>query len=106
MIRLLESQADAGVEIKVIGAMSRTAIGVEVRAMPLIRLHAQAIIRDGREVFFREPKPSQSRVGSAARGRPDHQRRRAVRSFKVIFEMDWGDIIQLKDHRPRYGESL
>jgi polyphosphate kinase len=93
MIRLLESQAGAGVEIKVIGAMSRTALGVEVRAMPLIRLHAQAIIRDGREVFF----------GSQSLRKVELDQRRevglitsdagAVRSFKVIFEMDWGDII-------------
>jgi polyphosphate kinase len=93
MIRLLESQADAGVEIKVIGAMSRTALGVEVRAMPLIRLHAQAIIRDGREVFF----------GSQSLRKVELDQRRevglitsdvgAVRSFKIIFEMDWGDII-------------
>jgi len=93
MIRLLESQADAGVEIKVIGAMSRTALGVEVRGMPLIRLHAQAIIRDGREVFF----------GSQSLRKVELDQRRevgmitsdagAVRSFKVIFEMDWGDIV-------------
>ena len=93
MIRLLESQADVGVEIKVIGAMSRTALGVEVRAMPLIRLHAQAIIRDGREVFF----------GSQSLRKVELDQRRevglitsdagAVRSFKVIFEMDWGGII-------------
>jgi polyphosphate kinase len=93
MIKLLESQADAGVEIKVIGAMSRTALGVEVRAMPLLRLHAQAIIRDSREAFF----------GSQSLRKVELDQRRevglitsdagAVRSFKVIFEMDWGDII-------------
>jgi phosphatidylserine/phosphatidylglycerophosphate/cardiolipin synthase-like enzyme len=93
MIKLLESQADAGVEIKVIGAMSRPALGVEVRAMPLIRLHAQAIIRDGREAFF----------GSQSLRKVELDQRRevglitndagAVRSFKIIFEMDWGDII-------------
>jgi len=93
MIKLLESRAEAGVEIKVIGAMSRTALGVEVRAMPLIRLHAQAIIRDGREAFF----------GSQSLRKVELDQRRevglitsdagAVRSFKIIFEMDWGDII-------------
>jgi phosphatidylserine/phosphatidylglycerophosphate/cardiolipin synthase-like enzyme len=93
MIRLLETQADAGVEIKVIGAMSRPAPGVEVRRMPIIRLHAQAIIRDGSEVFF----------GSQSLRKVELDQRReiglitsnanAVRSFKVIFEMDWGDII-------------
>jgi cardiolipin synthase A/B len=93
MIRLLENQADAGVEIKVIGAMSRMALGVEVRAMPLLRLHAQAIIRDSSEAFFgsqslRKVELDQRReVGLITRDAD------AVRSFKVIFEMDWGDII-------------
>jgi cardiolipin synthase A/B len=93
MIKLLESQADAGVEIKVIGAMSRMALGVEVRAMPLLRLHAQAIIRDGSEAFFGSQ--------SLRKVELDHRREvglitrdaGAVRSFKIIFEMDWGDII-------------
>ncbi|HEU0185595.1 MAG TPA: phospholipase D-like domain-containing protein [Blastocatellia bacterium] len=93
MIRLLETQADAGIEIKVIGAMSRMAAGVEVRRMPLIRLHAQAIIRDGSEVFFgsqslRKVELDQRREVGLITGNAD-----AVKSFKVVFEMDWGDII-------------
>ena len=93
MIRLLETQADAGVEIKVIGAMSRTAMGVEVRRMPLIRLHAQAIIRDGSEVFFgsqslRKVELDQRREVGLITGNAD-----AVKSFMIVFEMDWGDII-------------
>ena len=94
MIKLLESQANAGVEIKVIGAVSRTALGVEVREMPLIRLHAQAIIRDGSEVFFgsqslRKVELDQRREVGLITNEPA-----AVKSFMVIFEMDWGDIIQ------------
>jgi len=56
-------------------------------------LHAQAIIRDGREVFF----------GSQSLRKVELDQRRevglitseveAVRSFKIVFEMDWGDII-------------
>ncbi len=94
MIRLLESRAAAGVEIKVIGAMNRQVEGVEFRDMPLIRLHAQAIIRDGNEVFF----------GSQSLRKVELDERRevglitddldAVRSFLIIFEMDWGDIIR------------
>lgn len=93
IIKLLENRAKAGVEIKVIGAMSRPALGVEVRAMPLIRLHAQAIIRDGAEVFFgsqslRKVELDQRReVGLITR------EAEALRSFKIVFEMDWGDII-------------
>jgi polyphosphate kinase len=93
MIKLLQTQADAGIEIKVIGAMSRMATGVEVRRMPLIRLHAQAIIRDGSEVFFgsqslRKVELDQRREVGLITSNAD-----AVKSFKIVFEMDWGDII-------------
>jgi hypothetical protein len=70
------------------------ALGVEVRALQLFRLHAQAIIRDGSEVFFgsqslRKVELDQRReVGLITRDAD------AVSSFKIVFEMDWGDIIQ------------
>jgi hypothetical protein len=47
MIEHLENRARAGVDVKVIGKMRRSVKGVEVRKMSPIRLHAQAIIRDG-----------------------------------------------------------
>jgi phosphatidylserine/phosphatidylglycerophosphate/cardiolipin synthase-like enzyme len=93
MARLLETQAKAGVEIKVIGEMSKRIKGIGVRKMPLIRLHTQAIIRDGQQVFF----------GSQSLRKVELDERRevglitddaeAVESFFIIFEMDWGDII-------------
>jgi hypothetical protein len=67
--------------------------GVEVRKASPIRLHAQVIIRDGNEVFF----------GSQSLRKVELDRRRevglitdvrdAVKNFFVIFEMDWGDIV-------------
>jgi hypothetical protein len=94
MVRLLEDQAKAGVEIKVIGAMNKRVKGIDVRAMPLIRLHAQAIIRDGKEAFFgsqslRKVELDQRREVGLITNQPE-----AVRSFMIIFEMDWGDIIR------------
>lgn len=93
MIKHLENRAKAGVDIKIIGEMNKRVKGIQVRKMPLIRLHAQAIIRDGRSVFF----------GSQSLRKVELDERRevglitddaeAVRSFSVIFEMDWGDII-------------
>ncbi len=94
MLKHLESQAKAGIEIKVIGATSRPIKGVSVRPMPLIRLHTQAIIRDGKEVFF----------GSQSLRKVELDQRReiglitddkeAIKSFYLIFEMDWGDLVK------------
>ncbi|MGH9767847.1 MAG: phospholipase D-like domain-containing protein, partial [Blastocatellia bacterium] len=74
--------------------MNRPVEGIEVRDMPLLRLHAQAIIRDGKEVFFgsqslRKVELDQRREVGLIVGDAE-----AVRSFLVIFEMDWGDIIR------------
>lgn len=93
ILKLLANRARAGVEIKVIGQMGKKVKGIDVRPMPLIRLHAQAIIRDGKEVFF----------GSQSLRKPelDHRREvglitknlKAVKSFFLIFVMDWGDLV-------------
>ena len=94
MIEHLEDRAKAGVDVKVIGKMRRNVKGVEVRKLSPIRLHAQAIIRDGNEVFF----------GSQSLRKVELDRRRevvrlitndreAVENFFVIFEIDWGDIV-------------
>jgi len=93
MIEHLEDRAKAGVDVKVIGKMRRSVKGVKVRKLSPIRLHAQAIIRDGNEVFF----------GSQSLRKVELDRRRevglitndreAVENFFIIFEMDWGDIV-------------
>ena len=93
MLKLLENRAKAGVEIKVIGASSRAIKGIAVRPMPLIRLHTQAIIRDGKEVFFgsqslRKVELDQRREIGLITDDPE-----ALKSFYLIFEMDWGDLV-------------
>ena len=93
MIRLLDERANAGVEIKIIGAAGKRIKRALVRKMPLIRLHVQAIIRDRRDLFFgsqslRKVELDQRREVGVITDDPQ-----AVHSFFVIFEMDWGDII-------------
>jgi phosphatidylserine/phosphatidylglycerophosphate/cardiolipin synthase-like enzyme len=93
MIRHLEDRARAGVEIKIIGAINKRVKGVETRKMPLIRLHTQAIIRDRDHVFFgsqslRKVELDERREVGLITDDPE-----AVKSFFIIFEMDWGDLI-------------
>jgi phosphatidylserine/phosphatidylglycerophosphate/cardiolipin synthase-like enzyme len=51
MIRLLEERAKAGVEVKIIGRLSRGGANLVVRRLPQMRLHTRTIIRDGRWGF-------------------------------------------------------
>ena len=51
MMRLLSEKAAQGVEVRLIGAIGRRAAGIVVAPCPM-RLHAQAIIRDGVAMFL------------------------------------------------------
>jgi cardiolipin synthase len=52
MIRLLEERAKAGVEVKVIGRLSRGGANLAVRKPAQLRLHTRTIVRDGRAAFI------------------------------------------------------
>jgi hypothetical protein len=89
MLRALSERAKAGVEIKVIGRVSKQNPGLEVRNLAKIRLHTRTIIRDRRQAF----------VGSQSLRMAELDSRREVgvivREPKVVngliktFETDW-----------------
>jgi cardiolipin synthase len=89
MLRALSERAKAGVEIKVIGRVSKQNPGLEVRNLAKIRLHTRTIIRDRLQAF----------VGSQSLRMAELDSRREVgvivREPKVVngliktFETDW-----------------
>ena len=89
MIRLLQSQAKAGLDIKIIGSVAAGNTNLAVAPLTSMRLHTRTIIRDGREAF----------VGSQSLRPPELDSRREigiiVRDSKVVstlfatFEKDW-----------------
>jgi phosphatidylserine/phosphatidylglycerophosphate/cardiolipin synthase-like enzyme len=93
IIRHLEDLTNSGVTIKVIGEMDKRIKRIPVRKITDLHLHTQAIIRDRKQVFF----------GSQSLRKVELEARReiglitsvdeAVKSFFVIFELDWGDIL-------------
>ena len=93
MIRHLADRAKAGVEIKVIGEMNKRIKGIEVHRMPLIHLHVQAIIRDGKEVFFGSQSLHKVELDERREVGLITSNQDAVKNFQIIFELDWGDII-------------
>jgi cardiolipin synthase len=87
--RLLTQQADAGVDVRVIGKTRGLRSDLPVEKYPGFRLHVRAIIRDGQRAF----------VGSQSLGPIELDRRREVglfvrdqtivRRMRSIFERDW-----------------
>jgi len=89
-IKMLESQASAGVEVRVIGKC-KGAKKIDVRPLKSMRLHVRAMIRDGVRAF----------VGSQSLRRIELDKRREVgvlitntavtKQIREIFEADWAE---------------
>ena len=89
-IKLLEQQAAAGVDVRVIGKCKGSK-AIDVRPLRSLRLHVRAMVRDGARAF----------VGSQSLRRPELDQRREVgvlitngavaRQLRDIFESDWAE---------------
>jgi phosphatidylserine/phosphatidylglycerophosphate/cardiolipin synthase-like enzyme len=88
LIKLLEQQAAAGVDVRVIGRC-KGCKGIDVRPLRSMRLHVRAMVRDGSRAF----------VGSQSLRRLELDQRREVgvqitngavaRQIRDTFEADW-----------------
>lgn len=89
MTRLLEERAGAGVEVRIIGKVTRKTSGLTVRKLNGMRLHARVIIRDRSQMFIgsqslRELELDARReIGIIV---PD---RKITGSVLKVFEADW-----------------
>jgi cardiolipin synthase A/B len=89
MVRLLNVAAKAGVDIRVIGKVSKRAKNLRVQKMPDMRLHVRAMIRDGDTVFVGSQSlralelDARREVGLIARD-PG-----VVKRMQETFEEDW-----------------
>jgi phosphatidylserine/phosphatidylglycerophosphate/cardiolipin synthase-like enzyme len=91
-MKLLQQQAAAGVDVRVIGKC-KGCKGIDVRPLRSLRLHVRAMVRDGSRAF----------VGSQSLRRPELDQRREVgvlitnavvaRQLRDIFESDWAEAI-------------
>jgi phosphatidylserine/phosphatidylglycerophosphate/cardiolipin synthase-like enzyme len=89
MIRILHRRAKAGVDVRIIGRVSRQGSDFKAQKMPGFRLHVRAIIRDDEEVF----------VGSQSLRDLELEARRevglitrdpkVVKAIDDVFEADW-----------------
>jgi energy-coupling factor transporter ATP-binding protein EcfA2 len=103
MIRLLQERINAGVEVRVIGRISKRAAGLPVRKLQHLRLHARTICRDGRWAFLgsqslrRIELDERREVGMILDGT------RIVESLLATFEADWATAespIEEKESKP------
>jgi len=110
MLRLLAQRAKAGVDVRVIGKVSKRGGGLKVQKFPGKRLHVRAIVRDGDAVFV----GSQSLRALELDGRREvgliSKDAKMVKRLVEVFEADWsktarGEKEQRQSAEPQLAEA-
>ena len=89
MLQGLGERKKAGVEIKVIGSVSRQNPGLEVRNLGKLRLHTRTIIRDGRQAFVGSQSLRTAELDSRRELGVIVCEPRVVNALIKTFESDW-----------------
>jgi cardiolipin synthase len=99
ILRILEARAQAGVEIKVIGRVSRNDSKFAVRKLSIMRLHTRTIIRDGKQAFIGSQSLREIELGSRREVGVIFRDKKIVNALTKIFQDDW-DAIERASHQP------
>jgi cardiolipin synthase len=89
MIKLLQDRVKAGVDVRIIGKVSKKGEGLTVEKMPGMRLHVRAMLRDGKELFLGSMSLRALELDKRREVGVIVKERAAARQFKELFEEDW-----------------
>jgi phosphatidylserine/phosphatidylglycerophosphate/cardiolipin synthase-like enzyme len=89
MIRLLEERARAGVDVRIIGRVSRESSHLTARKLPRLRLHVRAMVRDRGLVFVGSQSLRELELDERREIGVVLEDRAAARTLTTIFEQDW-----------------
>jgi phosphatidylserine/phosphatidylglycerophosphate/cardiolipin synthase-like enzyme len=89
IIRLLRERADAGVEIRVIGKLTKPIPGVVSRSLTDLRLHVRAMISDGATAFIGSQSLRKAELDERREIGVIVKDARAASRMAKVFEDDW-----------------
>jgi phosphatidylserine/phosphatidylglycerophosphate/cardiolipin synthase-like enzyme len=89
MIKLLQERAKAGVDIRILGKVSKKCEGLKAERMPDMRLHLRAMLRDGQELFIGSMSLRALELDKRREVGIVVKEREAARQYKELFEKDW-----------------
>jgi len=105
IISLLQDRAKAGIEVKVIGQLGRRAAGIEAVKLSELRLHAQAIIRDGAQVFLGSQSLRRSELDARREAGLITGDSKVVKRLLDTFEADWSSSLAAKEQPAEKREA-
>jgi cardiolipin synthase len=101
MLRLLDARAQAGVDIKIIGRVSRAGSKLAVRRLSTMRLHTRTIVRDGSHAFIGSQSLRDMELGSRREVGVIFREKKIVDALARIFHDDWDAIERAGEQSPQ-----
>lgn len=92
MLKILEARAQAGVEIRVIGRITRSGPNVTARKLSIMRLHTRTIIRDGAQAFVGSQSLRELELGARREVGVIFRDKKIIAKLSKVFEEDWQAI--------------
>jgi phosphatidylserine/phosphatidylglycerophosphate/cardiolipin synthase-like enzyme len=92
MLKILETRAQAGVEIRVIGRVSQAIDKLAVHKLSIMRLHTRTIIRDGSQAFIGSQSLRELELGARREVGAIFRDKKIVAKLMQVFQNDWAAI--------------
>jgi phosphatidylserine/phosphatidylglycerophosphate/cardiolipin synthase-like enzyme len=89
MIKLLQDRVKAGVDVRIIGKVSKRGVGLTSEKMPGMRQHVRAMLRDRQELFLGSMSLRALELDKRREVGVIVKERAAARQFRELFEKDW-----------------
>lgn len=92
MLKIIEARAHAGVEIRVIGRVTRSNPKLVAHKLSTMRLHTRTIIRDGKQAFIGSQSLRELELGARREVGVIFRDKKVVAKLGRLFEDDWEAI--------------
>lgn len=89
MLKILDGRAQAGVEVRVIGRVSRSSSKVAAHKLSTMRLHTRTIIRDGKQAFIGSQSLRELELSARREVGVIFRDNKIVAKLIKIFQEDW-----------------
>lgn len=101
MLKILDARAQAGVEIRVIGRVTRSNPKLAAHRLSIMRLHTRTILRDGKQAFIGSQSLRELELGARREVGLIFRDKKIVAKLGRLFHDDWEAIERKAQEEPQ-----
>jgi len=101
MLKILEARGQAGVEIRVIGRVSRSSAKLAAHKLATMRLHTRTILRDGKQAFIGSQSLRELELGARREVGIVFRDAKIVAQLVKMFQDDWQASERMAQQQPQ-----